>query len=497
MKHSIALAVCAGMCGFCMPLPAQDTTFKDPAPPVVMPLTEVPAPVPRPQQGLRFFAPPRPLASNATTHDWRSFQGPTHNGVSTETPLLQRWPRGGPAKVWEVPKGEGYATPAVVGDRVILFHRIGNEEIVECLHAETGQRFWKVAYPTAYQDEYGYSGGPRCQPISDGEHVFTFGAEGKLHCILLKTGQIVWKRDILSEFGLKQNYFGVGSTPLLEGDLLIINVGAPGGPCVAAFHRKTGRMVWGAGKDWGQSYASPVPATIHGRRRILVFAGGKSQPPSGGLLCIDPANGAIDFALPWRARRYESVNASAPLVIGNQVFLSECYGPGGVLLDLKPDGSFTRVWETRDLRTHFMTAIHRDGYLYGIDGHGPRNAPLVCIDLRTGKEKWRWEPEWEETVETPEGRRQIRLGQGLASMMLVDGRCLMLSEYGHLVWLDLNPEGYRELDRTRLFLARETWGMPALSRGLLYVCQNHPDVLDGSPPRLICYDLRGSAAGKE
>lgn len=137
-----------------------------------------------------------------------------------------------------------------------------------------------------------------------------------------------------------------------------------------------------------------------------------------------------------------------------------------------------------------MTAVYKDGYLYGVDGHGPSNAPLVCIELKTGKEMWRAEPEWEETLKTEDGERAVRLSPGLASLMLVEGRCLMLSEYGHLVWLDLNPKGYKELERARLFLARETWGMPALSRGLLFVCQNERSV-EGTPPRLLCYDLRG------
>ena len=106
--------------------------------------------------------------------------------------------------------------PAVVGQRVLLFHRVGDSELLECLHAETGRRFWKVAYPTAYSDRYGFSGGPRCQPISDGQSVYTLGVEGKLHCVKLATGQIVWKRDLLREFKLQKNFFGVGSTPLLN-----------------------------------------------------------------------------------------------------------------------------------------------------------------------------------------------------------------------------------------------------------------------------------------
>jgi outer membrane protein assembly factor BamB len=229
---------------------------------------------------------------------------------------------------------------------------------------------------------------------------------------------------------------------------------------------------------------------VHGKRRVFVFAGGESRPATGGLLCIDPANGKVDFEFPWRARRYESVNASSPVIVGNQVYISECYGPGGVLLDLLPNGSYKQVWNNNVLNTHFMTAIHKDGYLYGIDGHGPQNAPLVCIELKTGKEMWHTEPEWEETIPTQDGPRKAVLAPALASLMLVDGRCLLLGEYGHLVWLDLNPKAYKEVERKRLFLARETWGMPALSRGLLYICQNNKGY-DGTDARLLCYDLRG------
>ena len=486
--------------------------FVDPAPPAVTKRPEMAAPSAKAQNDLRFHAPPRALAAGAVTHDWSTFLGPTHNAISSESPLLKEFGKSGPMKVWEVEKGDGYASPAIVGNRVVLFHRIGDQETVECLEAETGKRFWLTAYPTAYKDPYGWNGGPRCPPVSDGEFVYTFGAEGKLHCLKLTTGQVVWKRDIVKEFKKREEFFGIGATPLIEGDLLIVNVGAEGGPCVAAFAKRTGKMVWGAGKEWGASYASPIPADLPlpqpttrsagtrrngegakglaGRRRVFVFAGGVSRPATGGLLCIDPANGKVDFSFPWRGRRYESVNASSPLIVGSQVFISECYGAGGALLNNMPDGTAKPAWTNNVLSTHFMTAIHKDGYLYGIDGHGPQNAPIVCIELKTGKEMWRAEPEWEETIKTDQGPDKVKLSPGLASMILVDGRCLMMSEYGHLVWLDLNPKAYKEVERTRLFLARENWSMPALSRGLLYVCQNTRG-FDDSQPRLICYDLRG------
>lgn len=445
---------------------------------------------PEKQEGLKFHAPPRPLATGAVTHEWRDFLGPSRNGVSSERPLLKQFHHKAPAIVWEVPKGEGYATPSVVGDRVLLFHRLGDKEVLECLNAESGKRLWKVAYATDYQDRYGFNGGPRCQPISDGERVYTMGVAGILQCLKLANGELVWRRDIVKEYRLQQNFFGVGSNPLLEGKLLIVNVGATGGPCVVGLDKLTGKPVWEAGKEWGPSYSSPVAAMVQGKRRVFVFAGGESRPATGGLLSIDPANGKVDFQFSWRGRRYESVNASSPVVIGNSVFISECYGAGGTLLDIQPDGSYKQAWESKALNTHFMTAIYKDGFLYGLDGHGPRNAPLVCIDAKTGKEMWRNDPDWEETIKQQGEDRKINLSPGLASLMLVDGQCLMVGEYGHLVWLDLNPKGYKELERVTLFLAGETWGMPALSRGLLYLCQNNRGV-DGTPPRLICYDMRG------
>jgi hypothetical protein len=137
-----------------------------------------------------------------------------------------------------------------------------------------------------------------------------------------------------------------------------------------------------------------------------------------------------------------------------------------------------------------MIAVPKDGYLYGVDGHGPGDAFFVCADLKTGKEQWRTKPVWSETVTTKDGSREITVGTLRCSLMLVDGRCLCLGEFGHLLWLDLNPQGYRELARTWLFAARDTWTPPVLSRGLLYVCQNQRDSFHGTPPRLLCYDLR-------
>ena len=463
--------------------------FTDPNPPTVNELDASPSPDPISQPELSFHAFPKPLPDGAVTEDWMDFLGPSHNAISRETRLLSKFDESGPNIVWEVEKGEGYAAPAVIGERVILFHRLEDTEVIECLHAESGQRFWKQSYPSQYRDRYGFGNGPRCQPISDGEFVYTLGVEAIFSCWELATGQLLWQRDLKADFSLTLDFFGVGATPLLEGDLIIVNTGASNGPCVAAFNKRTGAMIWGAGDQWGPSYASPIPADTVAGRRVFVFAGGESRPATGGLLVIDPTDGSIDCRFPWRGGRYESVNASSPVIVDNRVYISECYGAGGAMLEISPDGSCSEMWNNEILNTHFMTAIHKDGYLYGIDGHGPRNAPIVCIELETGKEMWRTEPEWITPVSSQGQSQEYNLAPALASFLLVDGRCLVLGQYGHLAWIDLNPDGYKELDRTHLFLARQTWALPTLSRGLLYVVQNDPGI-DDSDTRLICYDLR-------
>jgi outer membrane protein assembly factor BamB len=431
----------------------------------------------------RLVAKPKPLPAGAVTHDWTSFLGPTHNAVSTETRLSRTLP---PPVIWEFPKGTSYSAPAISGDRLVYIHRIGDEEIVECLNALTGARSWQFKYGTVFEDRYGYNNGPRSSPVIDGTRVFTIGAEGKLHAFNLASGQVIWKRDLRTDYKVRQDFFGVASTPLVEGDVLIVNVGAPGGPCVAAFDTASGKEVWRAGNAWGPSYASPVPAFVHGQRRVFVFAGGESDPPTGGLMSINPANGKVDFSFPWRSRSFESANASCPVVFDNKVFISASYRTGGALLQINPDFSYKVLWTTQEFALHFNTPIYRDGYLYGFDGRNEPDASLACVDAATGKVVWREIPEWTETV----GGRQLTASTYRGSLLAVDGSYLCLGELGHLLWMDLTPKGYKEISRAWLFQARESWTLPVLSRGLLYVVQNTREITRANGPRLLCYDFR-------
>ena len=471
---------------------AAEKQFKDPAPPEVNDLKPIAAAAPAEHPAVTVHRQPKPLPAGAVTHDWKSFLGPTHNAVSTETKLAKSWPASGPPLVWEMERGSGYSSPAISDGKLIYLHRVGDEEIVECLDPETGKRFWRFAYPTKYGDRYGYNDGPRAAPVIADGRVYTYGAQGKLHCLKLDTGQVYWKRDLPAEFEVRQDFFGISSSPLIEGDLLIVTVGAPGGPTVAAFDRNTGRMVWGAGTEWGPGYASPVPATIHGKQRIFVFAGAESRPPTGGLIALDPADGSIDFTFPWRSRSFESVNASSPVVVGNRVFVSATYRTGSALLDIAPDFTHSVAWTTKEVGLHWNTAVHKDGYLYAYDGRNEPDASIVCIELKTGKVVWREVPEWNESVEYRGSQRTLNASTLRGSLLWADGGFIALGELGHLLRLELTPKGYKEVARSWLFNARQTWGLPVLSRGLLYISQNERSLFDRKPPRLLCYDLRAA-----
>ncbi len=440
----------------------------------------------------RFHHKPNPLPGSAKTVTHASFLGPSRNGIYAETKLLKKWGPSGPKLVWEMETGNGYSSPAIAGDRLIYFHRIGDADVVDCLDPETGNRIWSFWYPTTYADRYQFGNGPRSTPVIHQGRVFTHGADGMLHCLDLKTGDVVWKRQTSKEFAVPQDFFGLVSTPLIEGHLLIVNVGAPGGPCVVAFDTRNGTTVWKAGDQWGPSSASPMSATINGARRLFVFAGGDSDPPTGGLLSIDPVNGTIVGRFPFRSKTYTSVNAATPVVVGSDVFVTSGYHTGGAMVRWSSNGQPSVVWHNRHLGAHFATPIYKNGFLYGFDGANRAQTALVCLEWSTGKELWREQPEWQKTI-TQQGKSSQRPFYLLPGAMIhADGDFLTLTETGDLLWLDLSRKGYRQISRTELFIAKETWTPPVLSRGMLYVTQNQRDTIHNTPPRLLCYDLRST-----
>lgn len=403
--------------------------------------------------------------------DWPRFLGPFGTSVSPEKGIRAPWPKEGLRLLWEKPLGTGYCAPTISQGRLFLFDHLDGNARLRCLDRRTGQFIWKFEYPSDYQDFYQYDNGPRCCPVVDGQHVYLFGVEGMLHCVRFEDGALVWKVNTQEKFGVRQNFFGVGSTPVIEDHLLIAQIGGspPGseeissgklkgnGSGVVAFDKKTGEVKWQASDELA-SYASPVLATIDGRRWCFVFA-------RGGLLGLDPANGKVDFHFPWRARVLESVNASNPVVVGDRVLITECYGPGAALLKVKPGGCQT-IWNDADkgrdkaLQCHWNTPIYHDGYVYGSSGRHSDQAQLRCVELASGKIMWE------------------QRGLGRSSLLMLDGHFICLTESGELLLLKVNPQRYEEVSRCnvadpqrpRAGLTRHPyWAAPVLTHGLLYV----------------------------
>ncbi|MDZ4289575.1 MAG: PQQ-binding-like beta-propeller repeat protein [Prosthecobacter sp.] len=468
---------------------------------------------------LKFHGAPKALVKEARVGDWPRVLGPSDDASTPEGPLLRDWPPGGPKLVWEVTVGEGYAAPAISGDFCVIFHAFNGKETAECLERETGKRLWIFDYPVEYQDRYGFGGGPRGSPVIADGVVVVPGVTSMLHALDLKTGKVLWKHDLRAEYHVPQDFFGAGSTPLILDGKVIVQVGgkaeafdgfedrnerarklATKGVSVAAFDLKTGKALWTVEDAWGASYASPIPAKLHGQTKVLIYAGGESDPAAGGLLCLDPATGNVHDRFPWRDEEYIQATGSSPVVIPeeNRVFISTVYPKnkplGGVMVEYDAEFKAKQVWASKKLACHWMTPIYQDGHLYAIDGERENNSRLVCVNAATGAEVWTKNLEWEDKeFGAAQGRsRPVKLSILRASLLKADGAVLCLGETGSLHWLKLSPEGCEETTRAQLFYALNTWSLPAVSHGLLYISQ-HAESLDRkSAPRVLCYDLRGT-----
>ncbi|MFO0966016.1 MAG: PQQ-binding-like beta-propeller repeat protein [Gemmataceae bacterium] len=434
---------------------------------------------------IRVFASLLPLLLTAVAcaDDWPRFLGPLGTSVSPEKGI-KAWPKGGPKVLWHRKAGIGYAPPAISKGKLYLFDRVEDMARLSCLDAKTGEFQWKFEYETTYSDRYSYNGGPRCSPIVDGDRVYLYGVEGMIHCLSVKDGSVVWKVDTKKDFGFVQNFFGVGSAPVIEDDLLIAMVGGsppgsdmkdfgdvkPNGSAIVAFDKNSGKVKYKIGDDLA-SYSSPALATIDGRRWCFAFC-------RAGLLAFEPKSGKVDFHFPWRAPDYESVNAANPVVVGNEVLITETYGPGAALLKVKP-GGYDVVWTDakktptkKSLQCHWMTPIHKDGFVYGSSGRHDRNAQLRCVELATGKVMW--------TV--PDLNR--------TSLLMIDGHFVCLSEDGTLRLLKVDPKEFTQISAVELedrktgqpLLEYPCWAAPVVANGLMYI---------RSEKRLVCVELIG------
>jgi len=412
--------------------------------------------------------------------------------------------------LWEAKIGSGYSAPSVLGTRLVVHHRAGENEVVECFDAFTGRSLWQHSDPSGFVDPFGYNNGPRATPLLTTNHCYVYGAEGRLACLELESGKVVWQRNTRKDWNVPEAFFGVGSTPLLEAGRLIVMVGGQPNSTVVAVDPVTGKTLWESvgQRNWegvktigwrgeGQyrwtgeeklaSYSSPVAATIHNRRQVLCLT-------RQGLVSLNPTNGAVNFCRWFQAPVNESVNAMCPIIWNDLILVSGAYyRVGSVLLRARPEPTlFEEVWRSppasseRDpatgqfvepvLEAHWATPVLYDGCVYSFSGRNEPDASFRCVEFRTGKLMWSRTERWR-----PHSSPQPPV-YGRGSAILAEGKLIVLGEGGKLGLFLPNPKAPQEVSNWQApQLHYPCWTGPVLSQRRLYL---------RSEDRLICLDLR-------
>ena len=395
--------------------------------------------------------------------DWPQILGPHRNGVADAEQIADTWPTGGPKTLWQREVGTGFAGVSISKGTAILYHRIGEQEIVVALEARTGNEIWKSAFRANYSPSYTEDDGPRAAPVIAEDRVYVYNASGYLRCLEFTTGKVVWKRDTYEEFNSKkefhgepsQGYFGFASSPILEGNKVILNVGGDTQDSgIVAFAAETGETAWKATNERA-SYSSPVAVTVEGVRHLIFVT-------RLNVVSLNPENGKLRFRFPF-GRVGPTVNAANPVVFDGQLFVTASYGIGAALAKIKPDNAEV-LWRDRDvMASQYATCVEHEGRLYGVEGRqdGPP-ADLRCFDTKTRKVLWT-QPSF-----------------GYATLIRAGEKLLILTTDGTLVLAAANPHKYEELARQQV---SETTvrALPALAEGLLYVRDSK---------LLKCLDLR-------
>lgn len=383
-------------------------------------------------------------APTSSAGEWPQILGPERNGIAAaDERLADSWPAAGPRPIWRREVGAGYAGVAIAGGRGFLFHRLGDREVTEAFDPATGATLWKADQATTFRPQVGGGDGPLCVPVVHGDRVLTFGAQGVLSCLDAATGRRLWARETHREFAAQEGYFGAGSTPLIVGNLVVVNVGGRRDAGVVAFAVDTGTTVWQKTSE-PASYSAPVLATIGGEPHVLIVT-------RYACLLLDAAAGDVRWQFPF-GQRGPTVNAATPIVpAAGRLFLTAAYGIGCVSADFDRDAARPRWQGAGPLATQYCTPIAAAGHLYGIDGRDDvPPADLVCIAEETGRELW----------------REKDFGYG--TLLAADGKLLAAKTDGELVLMRATPAGADVLARARP-LPGTLRALPALSAGRLYL----------------------------
>ena len=398
-----------------------------------------------------------------------------------------------PTLAWSVDVGEGYGIGVVAGD--VYFHHdavpsakienrdaaadvqtAGHQSRLRAIDFATGQTIWSSTLPANYRDLYGYEAGPRASPTVAGDHVYTMSVDGNLVCRTIAQGTVVWSIATSRQYAVVQNFFGVGGSPLVVGDRVYAMVGgsptadqsiapgrldrvAPNNSLLLCADRQTGRVLWTGGNDLA-SYSSPRTIELDGQTHLLIYA-------RDHLWCFD-TDGKPLWKYRHRADILETVNAMVPVVIGDKIFISECYARGGVLLQATRSG-VEEIWRDpegrrrqQSMRVHWSTPVREGDFLYGCSGRNASDSSLRCMNWKTGDLAWEaLERTRTSVTKIPRSTRSTTRGKASATN---ESRLFVWSERGTATVVAATPDRYRPLATLSLpiKLAYPCWASPVI-----------------------------------
>jgi outer membrane protein assembly factor BamB len=374
---------------------------------------------------------------------WPRWRGPAGNGVSAETGWNPAALIGGPRILWKVNIGIGWTNPVIEGNRLYVLGRKGKTNYLLAMDTQTGKQIWRQSH-----DNNSDAPDPQSTPTIDGTSIYVAYADGFLYCVNLKNGTVRWKRDLPRELGTETIAYGYSSCPIVEGDLVILNVGAAG----IALDKESGKLVWMSPPSTMQLvngyHATPVLYDRHGTRSVLLF-------PPPGLVSVEAATGRQQ----WQYELGDNPQGRVPdpVVVEGNVFVRGAVK--STLLDVS--GSQPKVvWETDDLASSIATSVYFNGYLYGSHGSGNTYNRVQCLDAKTGRKVW----------ETP------LLAFRMASLTVADGKLIIMEENGILHVAAATPSAYKEMAQCDVLggenKPKQFWVPPVLCGGRIY-CRNY------------------------
>jgi outer membrane protein assembly factor BamB len=386
------------------------------------------------------------LGTAAGAADWPQWLGTKRDGGTTE--VVKPWKE--PLKIlWKEPVGEGDGAPVIVKGKVYVHARTPGkyEESLAAFDADTGKPLWKTPYPRRKAD-FLYGSGPRGAPCVAEGKVYTFGITGLFTCYDADKGGQLWQIDTAKQYQAPTPFFGNSCSPLIEGNAVLLNVGAKGASIVA-FDKDTGKEIWKKLDDRA-SYSSPIAVGAGAGRQIIFLT-------ADGLVGLSPKDGGVFWAHPFKDTANES--STTPILAGDMLIASSItLGTAGLRLE-NTDGKpgVKEVWRKAGLTSYFATpvAVGKD-HLYLVTSRKTGvitfTATLRCIETATGNELW----------------QRDKVGEYHASLVRTgDNKLLLVEEKGDLVLIDANPKEYRELSRSKI--CGKTWAHPTVANGRLYI----------------------------